>query len=648
MAAGTYVENLQVTSDHSGVHLAGRCMELVVIDASEGSEDDYTEGSGIYLYDPGFTAKWTVSGVTLAGAPFAGILQEFGELYLARMSIAGNTTIGIYTGWGTLVTTDILVQDNDKAGVMLVGSSATMESVRVLDNHPDASGVGGRGFHVQEGSTLAASNCLVQGNLDYGVYLSNSTATLVGVQVLDTQVDDNGEFGCGLEVQDGSTLVATDCIVQGNHAVGISIWESTAVLEGGEVLDTQPNADRWYGYGIFSQDGSLLMTDCLVRENQAAGVVVSSSTATLEGVQILDTQVDGNGEYGMGLAVQDESSLTAADCLVQGNHFVGVNLSSSTATLEGVQVLDTQVDDNGYGRGLQVTQGCTLEATDCLVQGSHDLGVLVSDSTATLEGVQILDTGRDTVGSFAVGLGLQSDAAMEATGLTVQNTDGPALYVVLQGQLTCTDCTLTDNSFAGAVVQNGGKLVLADSLIEGTVSGSSVGAGLGVFVDGKNYSTFGFPTLTLQGSTILDNEMGAVYIKGAGTYQVVGNDLSGGSGLTVDPGLWTHGDAVFITTGEEVPTAWNEDEQVGLLLEDNTFSDSAGAGVFLDGASATLSGNTYEDNTTDLIRQACGETEAPEGMDEEDVTTTEICPDYDYLPQELVLTPYLEEAEVEY
>ena len=37
VAAGTYVENLKVHGDHSGMHLAGRCMELVTIDASEGS-----------------------------------------------------------------------------------------------------------------------------------------------------------------------------------------------------------------------------------------------------------------------------------------------------------------------------------------------------------------------------------------------------------------------------------------------------------------------------------------------------------------------------------------------------------------------------------------------------------------------------------
>ena len=142
--------------------------------------------------------------------------------------------------------------------------------------------------------------------------------------------------------------------------------------------------------------------------------------------------------------------------------------------------------------------------------------------------------------------------------------------------------------------------------------------------------------------------MGAVYIEGAGSHQLIGNDLQGSAGLTAAPGQWTHGDAVFVTTGEAVPTAWDEAEQFGLLLQDNTFSNSAGAGVFLDGAIATLSNNTYDGNTTDLVRQACGEADPPEGLDDESLDTTELCPDYDYLTQRIEFTAYFEESDVEF
>ena len=88
--------------------------------------------------------------------------------------------------------------------------------------------------------------------------------------------------------------------------------------------------------------------------------------------------------------------------------------------------------------------------------------------------------------------------------------------------------------------------------------------------------------------------------------------------------------------------------RIGLLLEGNNFSDSSGSGVFLDGVGATLSDNSYQDNPIDLVRQACGEADAPEGLDDEPLVTTELCPDYDYLTQDISITPYLTESEAEY
>ncbi|MDP6932695.1 MAG: right-handed parallel beta-helix repeat-containing protein, partial [Myxococcota bacterium] len=345
--------------------------------------------------------------------------------------------------------------------------------------------------------------------------------------------------------------------------------------------------------------------------------------------------------------------LEATDCLVQGSHQMGVYVEDSTATIDLVRILDTQTNTAGEGgRGIDAWNS-SLVATDCLVQANHGIGLMLHESDATLEGVQILETRRDTIGSTAFGLVSQLNATVVATGLEVRDTAGPALYVIVDALLDCTDCSLTDNAFAGAVVQAGGNLVLRESLIEGTASGGNTGAGQGVFVSDLGWDAIvdgrqlGLPTFSMLASSIRDNEMGAVYIKGAGAYQLTGNSLSGGPGLDLESGPWPHGDAVFVTAGDKVPAAWDEEEQVGLLLEGNTFSDSAGAGIFLDGASATLSDNTYEGNNSDLIRQSCGEAEAPDGLDDEPLSTTELCPEYDYLTRDVVLMAYLVESEAE-
>jgi hypothetical protein len=470
----------------------------------------------------------------------------------------------------------------------------------------------------------------------------------------------------------GSTLEASDCDVENNHSLGIYMYESNAVLSGVQVLETGPSPSSDVGYGVYVSTASTLeATDCVIRGNRTAGMFVHGSEASLDDVQILDTRRVYDTLAGLGLYVLD-SSLTASGLLVEGNHSFGVLLEDASATLTGSQVIDTFPTASGdLGRGLTVVQS-TLVANDCIVQGNTEAGVLVSTySDATLDGLQISETRRGTTMVGSYGLATQDGAVVFASDLVVRDTDGPGLAANTRGFLSCTDCTVTDTAFAGASVQSGGELVLEDSLIEGTRPASGNGGGVGVFArdagtgawtsiphtrrphtntDRSDYlrTRVGPPSLILRNNTIRDNEMGAVYIRGGGSYQLTGNDLSGGAGVEVDPGLWPHGDAVFVTDSGSQATTWDESSQTGLLIENNLLSDSLGAGLFLDQASATISGNTYQGNTVDLVRQSCSASVEPGGLAEESLSTTVLCPDYDYLTQDLELDHYMTESQVEF
>ena len=104
---------------------------------------------------------------------------------------------------------------------------------------------------------------------------------------------------------------------------------------------------------------------------------------------------------------------------------------------------------------------------------------------------------------------------------------------------------------------------------------------------------------------------------------------------------------MLVASGEGAVTAWSEEEQLGLLLQDNLLIDSAGAGLFLDQSSATLSGNTYENNGMDLIRQGCGQTDSPEGLEDEPLDTLSECGDYDLRLRELSYQVYLSEPGID-
>ncbi|MDP6931930.1 MAG: right-handed parallel beta-helix repeat-containing protein, partial [Myxococcota bacterium] len=565
VAAGTYVENLYMDSDHSGVHLAGRCRELVTIDGSEGDEEDYETGCGIYL-DGRITTTWAVSGLTVTAAPLPGILQVRGSLTLDRVAVTENPYHGIVSETGTLVATDCLVSDNHQVGVLLWDTSATLKSVKVLDTQPNASGEWGVGISMESESSLVVSDGLVQGNEAWGI-----------------------------NVQEASTLVATDLVIEDNREMGMLMGTSTATLEQTRVLDTRSRVDGALGVGVWVEDSALEAIDSMVQENRTIGIHLSAATVTLDGVQVLDTlPADVYGEWGRGINMQSESTLDMTNGLVQDN----------------------------YGSGITAFES-SLILSSSIMQGNHQSGVqLLLGSTATMHDVQVLETRRDLFYSSAWGVLCQDQSSIVATRLMVSDTDGPGLFAIVNSDLTCTDCTLSHNTFAGAAAQTGGVLVLEDSLIEETKAGSGVGAGLGVFVSDFDVGSSVYqatrttphaceprltcvaeeippPSLSLLNSTIRDNEMGAVYLKGAGSYQLKGNDLSGGPGLDADPGAWAHGDAVFATTSRYIAAPWSDETPTGLLLENNILSDSSGAGLFLDGTTATLSGNIYQDNTTD-------------------------------------------------
>jgi len=59
-------------------------------------------------------------------------------------------------------------------------------------------------------------------------------------------------------------------------------------------------------------------------------------------------------------------------------------------------------------------------------------------------------------------------------------------------------------------------------------------------------------------------------------------------------------------------------------------ADAKGAGLFLDNATATLSGNSYADNAVDLVSQGADCAAPPEGYEGETLSWAELCPAYDY------------------
>ena len=596
VAAGTNVENLVLTEDHDGVHLAGRCQELVVMDASEGEEDESGIRADGFMGDE----EWWVSGITVTGAPYSGIWLDVGRLSIAESLLVSNQRYGAFA-W-----------DNS--------SELTLSNVAVLDTTPMADGTKGMGINIQKGASLVADGCLIEGNTNVGIFAMSegTTVHLSNVKVQETQPLADGTLGLGIGVQEGASLLADGCLVEKNTQIGIFASDegTTVHLSNVEIRETRLKADGTGGEGIVAQEGAFLQAeDCLVKGNAEVGIYLLSegTMAILSNVEVRDTQPIVDGTYGRGINLRDGASLQAEDCTVEGNADVGIIAASgSVVHLANVEVRDTQpLADGTYGRGIEVNGGASLQAADSLVEGNSEIGILVADEgTVHLRDVEVRDTHRLADMTVAIGLACQGGGLLTASDVVVSQTEGPGLFASTEGTLSCTGCDLSYNTFAGALVWGGGILDLSDTTISDTAPDANEGGGVGIYVSDR----YDPSTLFVENSIIKDQPYAAIWLEGDGSYTIRNSTLVAGYGEVIEhfDGTTTtlHGDGVVATNGVE-----------GLWLENNVIQDSIRAGVLLDGSSAYLSGNTYTNNATDLVWQDC------EGVSE--VTGLAEVPDYD-------------------
>lgn len=482
-----------------------------------------------------------------------------------------------------------------------------------------------RGIYVED-AALTVTACDLTGNTSAGLLAYGlANVSLDAVAVSETASGSRGNDGFGLLVEQGATLRATGCSLVANTAVGVYAHGTgtVVVLDDTTVEDTVPGPDGTGGEGLVaSQGASLTATGCTVTGNVEAGAAAfdAGTTLQLDNSTVVDTSATPDGEFGYGILVADGAALAAARCTIQRNVNVGVAAldAGTEVTLDAVLVLDTEPAPDGKGGyGLAISEGARLTASMSTVQGNTGIGVIASGDGTLVELYDsvVIETARGRNTSFAVGVAAQEGAEVIGSNLDSSDNDGPGIYACAAASVACTECDLSRDAFAGALVTDG-TLSLASCTIDDTVPGSELGGGFGVYAA----SDFGFPSLSLSDSAVGPHPYAAVWLDGNGRYDVQRNELSGSEGVAQGTGLM-HGNAVFAQRGVAV-----SDGTSGLLLLDNTYSGASIIAVLLDASSATLDGGAWSANGTDVWQQHCDGTVPLTDTELIGVPSTRICP----------------------
>ncbi|MFZ5786244.1 MAG: right-handed parallel beta-helix repeat-containing protein, partial [Acidobacteriota bacterium] len=389
---------------------------------------DKTEGFGIgaFTWDEGAPASSaSVSDSVVLGNWYRGIASVSASVVVERTLVADTHKDALDDRWSAgiaaggnrsaLKVRDTVLAGNRTSGLDLsTPETATLERIVVRDTLPKGAGPN-KGNAI--GIALARNqgigvlrDSLVIGSRGTGVWMGGATALIERSRISNVLLNAETNFGNGVTVGtfQGSpaTLEIESSLVEGCSNIGValsgedglpsqlSVSNSTlaAVGHGFYLYEGSAIVERTViGEGLFALAADLSLRDAVFDRSHYLGIMLLSSTATVERVQVRDTLAtpDGFGQWD-GLAVYvglpddpypiRRSRLELRDSLVTGSEGSGLRLNYATVAIERCRISGTRRAAGTLGDGLTARdfegQPYELRVRDSLIEGSARAGLL--------------------------------------------------------------------------------------------------------------------------------------------------------------------------------------------------------------------------------------------------------------------------------
>jgi CSLREA domain-containing protein len=292
-------------------------------------------------------------------------------------------------------------------------------------------------------------------NLDRVLQISaGNTVQISGVGLTGGRLGAN--FGGGILVESGSTLLLTNSRVNSNDAAGgggIYVSDSTLTLTNSRVNGNNSTGE---GGGIYVSNSTLTLTNSRVDGNDAnsagGGMLVSSSTLTLT-----DSRIDGNnGSYTGGGIDVESGTMTLTNSRINDNTAGysggGIDAGSGIMTLTNSRVYSNTVTGSGGGISLSLGTMTIIGSqvstnTSGFAGGGISSGGALTLVNSTMSGNNAVATG----GGINVVIGTTSLYNVTITNNIADSNadddgDGGGVYITLtDGTLTATHSIIGGN-----------------------------------------------------------------------------------------------------------------------------------------------------------------------------------------------------------
>jgi hypothetical protein len=218
--------------------------------------------------------------------------------------------------------------------------------------------------------------------------------------------------------------------------------------------------------------GSLTVRRSLFENNGDLAMLISGVHVAIEQVAIRDTAPTADGSFGgaieidAGFATLTRAYVTMKSLLIERSHDVGVVIHGSDASLEASLIRDMfPASDGRFGRAVDIeddkTSGLhsTAMLTGSVIERVYDIGIFLAGSEMGMSGVVV----RDVQPTFADGL----------FGRGIQVQDHPE---ILQRGSASIDASLVERCLDAAIVVGNSDLTLTRTLVRDTAPRAADGA----------------------------------------------------------------------------------------------------------------------------------------------------------------------------
>ncbi|MFI9366580.1 AAA family ATPase [Kitasatospora sp. NPDC053057] len=338
-----------------------------------------------------------------------------------------------YRFWGTATITalgprgSVVIDCSDEHNLQIEGRT-TLQRLVLRNWHADGlalSVVGGTTV-VEDCEFMSRSATSVSARGGAELFLRGSTVRDAGIAYLDAAgviegTEVIGAGACGIALRDGARVSVRNCRVNGAREHGI--W-----------ITTRANP---------------LIEQCEIDGPDQAGIMVDAhARAAIRGGSV-------SGSKLCGLVVRDDAHAT-----VEGLQITAAAMDGVWCTTRGVLTADGVTVRDARRNGAVVDDGAAATLTNCVIEGSTELGLAAGGG-----GGSRTEVAGGRIERNKVGVGFGDDGALTMTGVELTRNADAGLVLMPGGPARLRHVTVTRTEGPGLIVFRG-----ADADIEALVS----------------------------------------------------------------------------------------------------------------------------------------------------------------------------------